>query len=220
MIDIKHLYKYHTSNGRRRATLCDLNFYVEKGELVALVGQSGAGKSTLLNIIGLLDDYDAGSYRLNGLDIKKLSPKRIQSYRTKLIGFVFQKFYLLPWKSVIDNVTLPLYYQGISNKEYIRRAAFMLDRVGLAAYANQKPNMLSVGQQQRVAIARALVTSPVLIVADEPTGSLDPDSANDVMSLFKEMNKMGTTIIVVTHSPEIASQCNTIYTLANGRIEQ
>ena len=220
MIDIKHLYKYHTSNGRRSATLCDLNFYVEKGELVALVGQSGAGKSTLLNIIGLLDDYDAGSYRLNGLDIKKLSPKRILSYRTKLIGFVFQKFYLLPWKSVIDNVTLPLYYQGVSKKEYIRRAAFMLDRVGLAAYANQKPNMLSVGQQQRVAVARALVTSPVLIVADEPTGSLDPDSANDVMSLFKEMNKMGTTIIVVTHSPEIANQCNTIYTLANGRIEQ
>lgn len=220
MIDIKHLYKYHTNNGKRSATLCDLNFHVEKGELVALVGRSGAGKSTLLNIIGLLDDYDSGSYRLNGLDIKKLSLKRIQSYRTKLIGFVFQQFYLLPWKTVLDNVTLPLYYQGVSKREYIKRAAFMLDQVGLASYANQKPNVLSVGQQQRVAIARALVTSPVLIIADEPTGALDHDNANDIMNLFKEMNKIGTTIIVVTHAPEIANQCNSIYTLANGRIEQ
>lgn len=218
MINIKNLYKSYISGNKKHIILQELNFYVEKGDFIALMGQSGTGKSTLLNIIGLLDNYDAGDYYLNDINIKALSKNQINKFRNQLIGFIFQKFYLIPFKTVIDNVALPLYYQGVQKKDYIKRTLNILDKVGLSPYAFHKPTTLSGGQQQKVAIARALITSPPLIIADEPTGSLDHNSANEIMDLLKEMNKNGHTILIVTHSPHIAQQCNCVKKLIGGKI--
>ncbi|TDG95264.1 ABC transporter ATP-binding protein [Cardinium endosymbiont of Culicoides punctatus] len=220
MIQIQNLYKSYQTNGITRKVLDGINFQLEKGDLVALMGQSGAGKSTLLNILGILDDYDAGDYYLNGVHIKNLSIQQASQYRSQLVGFIFQRFHLIPFKTALENVALPLYYQGIENTERRRRAWSILDRVGLADHAHHKPNALSGGQQQRVAIARALVTAPPLILADEPTGALDSSTSYEIMALLKEMNREGNTILIVTHSSQIARQCNSIQEIVDGKIVQ
>ncbi|CCM09979.1 Phosphonate-transporting ATPase [Cardinium endosymbiont cEper1 of Encarsia pergandiella] len=218
MIQIQDLYKCYQNGTVTRNVLNGINFYLEKGDLVALMGQSGAGKSTLLNIIGILDHYDDGDYHLNGVHIKNLSNQEASRYRSELIGFIFQRFHLIPFKTALENVALPLYYQGIERKERYKRAWAMLDRVGLSPHAQNKPNALSGGQQQRVAIARALVTDPPLILADEPTGALDSRTAHEIMALLKEMNREGNTILIVTHSLQVARQCNSIQEIIDGKI--
>ncbi|MGI2262145.1 ABC transporter ATP-binding protein [Candidatus Cardinium hertigii] len=218
MIQIQDLYKCYQNGTVTRNVLNGINFYLEKGDLVALMGQSGAGKSTLLNIIGILDHYDDGDYHLNGVHIKNLSNQQASRYRSELIGFIFQRFHLIPFKTALENVALPLYYQGIERKERYKRAWAMLDRVGLSPHAQNKPNALSGGQQQRVAIARALVTDPPLILADEPTGALDSRTAHEIMALLKEMNREGNTILIVTHSLQVARQCNSIQEIIDGKI--
>lgn len=220
MIQTRDLYKSYQTGNITREVLGGVNFHLEKGDLVALMGQSGAGKSTLLNIIGILDNYDHGDYYLNGVHIKNLSNQQASKYRSQLIGFVFQRFYLIPFKTALENVALPLYYQGVERKERCKRAWAMLDRVGLSSYAYSKPNELSGGQQQRVAIARALVAAPPLILADEPTGALDSSTAHEIMALLKEMNREGNTILIVTHSLQVARQCNSIQEIVDGKIVQ
>lgn len=220
MIQIQHLHKSYRTNNITRKVLDGVNFQLEKGDLVALMGQSGAGKSTLLNIIGILDNYDEGDYYLNGVHVKNLSTQQASTYRSQLIGFIFQRFHLIPFKTALENVALPLYYQGVESQERRKRALAMLDRVGLATHAHHKPHALSGGQQQRVAIARALVTAPPLILADEPTGALDSSTSHEIIALLKEMNREGNTILIVTHSSQVARQCNSIQEIVDGRIVQ
>ena len=218
MIKIEHLYKSYQKGTQPKLVLNDVSFQLEQGEIVALMGQSGAGKSTLLNVIGMLDDYDSGDYYLNDVHIKNMPMHKASKYRSQLIGFIFQQFHLIPFKTAVENVALPLYYQGITHKERNQRALSMLERVGLATHASHKPAQLSGGQQQRVAIARALVTAPPLILADEPTGALDSKTAYEIMALLKEMNREGNTILIVTHSSQVARQCGTIHEIVDGKI--
>lgn len=192
---------------------------IEEGELVAIMGSSGSGKSTLLNVLGLLDDFDEGSYVLNGQNMDGLSEKAAARYRSDFLGFVFQSFNLISYKTALENVALPLYYQGVPRKERQARALSFLTKVGLADWAEHLPNQMSGGQKQRVAIARALIANPSVILADEPTGALDSVTSDEVMALLKEINGEGITIVVVTHENEIANQCDRIIRLKDGRIE-
>ncbi|MDE5555615.1 MAG: ABC transporter ATP-binding protein, partial [Muribaculaceae bacterium] len=178
--------------------LKDINLEIDRGELVAIMGASGSGKSTLLNILGILDNYDSGEYHLDGVLIKNLSENRAAELRNRLIGFVFQSFNLISYKNAVENVALPLFYQGVSRRKRNALAMEQLERMGLADRAHHLPGELSGGQKQRVAIARALITKPSIILADEPTGALDSTTSHDVMNLFRELNAEGMTIIIVT----------------------
>ena len=195
-----------------------LNFNVEEGELVAIMGSSGSGKSTLLNILGMLDNYDEGSYTLGDVLIKKMDETKAAKYRNKFLGFVFQSFNLINYKNALENVVLPLYYQGISRKEREEKALKYLDDVGLKEWANHLPTELSGGQKQRVAIARAMVGEPKVLLADEPTGALDSKTSKEVMDLIQKINKAGKTILVVTHEEDIAQMCSRIVRLKDGVI--
>ena len=195
-----------------------LNFTVEEGELVAIMGSSGSGKSTLLNILGMLDNYDDGSYTLGDVLIKKMDETKAAKYRNKFLGFVFQSFNLINYKNALENVVLPLYYQGVSRKEREEKALKYLDNVGLKDWANHLPAELSGGQKQRVAIARAMVGEPKVLLADEPTGALDSNTSKEVMDLIQKINKAGKTILVVTHEEDIAKMCNRIVRLKDGVI--
>src|SRR4051812_40865151 len=170
------------------------------------MGQSGSGKSTLLNILGILDDYDAGAYRLGDTLIKNLSESKAASYRNKFIGFVFQSFNLLPFKTALENVALPLYYQGVTRRKRNQIAMQYLERVGLRDWADHTPSEMSGGQKQRVAIARSLIGKPRLILADEPTGALDSETSKQIMDLMSEINASGITVLVVTHDPDVAAR--------------
>ena len=192
---------------------------IDAGELVAIMGSSGSGKSTLLNVLGLLDDFDQGSYHLDGMNMKGLSEKQAAKYRSEFLGFVFQSFNLIHYKTAMENVALPLYYQGINRRKRQELALQFLKKVGLEAWSNHLPNQMSGGQKQRVAIARALISNPRVILADEPTGALDSKTSNEVMELLKSINKEGITIVVVTHENEIAAQCHRIIRLRDGQIE-
>ena len=182
----------------------DLN--IERGEFVSIMGASGSGKSTLLNILGILDNYDSGEYWLGGVLIKDLNETRAAEYRNRMIGFIFQSFNLIPFKTAVENVELPLFYQGVGRRKLHQLAMEYLERLGLSQWANHYPNELSGGQRQRVAIARALITKPQIILADEPTGALDSKTSVEVMDLLKELHERdGMTIVVVTHESGVAN---------------
>lgn len=218
MIRIENLHKSYPMGNRSLHVLKGINFTVEEGELVAIMGSSGSGKSTLLNILGMLDNYDVGSYTLGDVLIKKMDETKAAKYRNKFLGFVFQSFNLINYKNALENVVLPLYYQGVSRKEREEKALKYLDDVGLKEWANHLPTELSGGQKQRVAIARAMVGEPKVLLADEPTGALDSNTSKEVMDLIQKINKAGKTILVVTHEEDIAKMCSRIVRLKDGVI--
>jgi putative ABC transport system ATP-binding protein len=195
-----------------------INFSIKEGELVAIMGSSGSGKSTLLNILGMLDEADSGDYTLDGVPIKNLNETKAAKYRNKFLGFVFQSFNLINYKSAMENVALPLYYQRVGRKERQEKALKYLEQVGLKEWANHLPSELSGGQKQRVAIARAMAAEPKVLLADEPTGALDSKTSYEVMDLIQKINDAGNTILIVTHEPDIANMCKRIVHLKDGVI--
>ena len=218
MISIKNLHKSYKMGSNSLHVLKGINFDVNEGELVAIMGSSGSGKSTLLNILGMLDLLDKGSYDLDGVPIKNLDETKAANYRNKFLGFVFQSFNLINYKTALENVTLPLYYQGMNRKERDNLAIEYLDQVGLKDWAAHLPSELSGGQKQRVAIARAMVSQPKVLLADEPTGALDSQTSKEVMALIQEINSKGKTILIVTHEEDIAQMCSRIVRLKDGII--
>lgn len=218
MIELKDLHKSYKMGSNSLHVLKGINFTAEAGELVAIMGSSGSGKSTLLNILGMLDELDGGSYTLDGVPIKDLNETKAAKYRNKFLGFIFQSFNLINYKSALENVALPLYYQKVSRKERQERAMKYLEQVGLKEWAAHLPNELSGGQKQRVAIARAMAAEPKVLLADEPTGALDSTTSYEVMDLIQNINDQGNTILVVTHEDDIAHMCKRIVYLKDGVI--
>ena len=218
MLKIDKLHKSYKMGDSSLHVLKGINLNVNKGEMVAIMGSSGSGKSTLLNIIGTLDELDSGEYTLDGIEIKDLTEKKAAQYRNKFLGFVFQSFNLINFKNALENVALPLYYQGLKRKERQEKAMFHLEKVGLADWATHLPNELSGGQKQRVAIARALAAEPKLLLADEPTGALDSATSHDIMQFLQQLNDEGKTILIVTHEEDISLMCKRIVRLKDGVI--
>ncbi|MDO6471387.1 MULTISPECIES: ABC transporter ATP-binding protein [Maribacter] len=218
MIQIKDLHKSYKMGKNSLHVLKGINFNVEEGELVAIMGSSGSGKSTLLNILGMLDSSDSGEYILDNVPIKDLNETKAARYRNKFLGFVFQSFNLINYKSAAENVALPLYYQKVPRKERQEKALKYLEQVGLKEWAGHLPSELSGGQKQRVAIARALAAEPKVLLADEPTGALDSKTSYEVMDLIQKINDQGNTILIVTHEPDIADMCKRIVHLKDGVI--
>ena len=217
MIQLTNVNKTY-NNGAPLHVLKGINLNIEQGEFVSIMGASGSGKSTLLNILGILDNYDTGDYYLNNVLIKNLSETKAAEYRNRMIGFIFQSFNLISFKDAVENVALPLFYQGVSRKKRNALALEYLDRLGLKEWAHHMPNEMSGGQKQRVAIARAVVTECKLLLADEPTGNLDSVNGIEVMELLSELNRQGTTIIIVTHSQRDAKYAHRVIQLLDGQI--
>ena len=218
MIEIKDLHKSYQMGSNTLHVLKGINFNVEAGELVAIMGSSGSGKSTLLNILGMLDVADTGSYVLDGVPIENMNETNAAQYRNKFLGFVFQSFNLINYKTAQENVALPLYYKRVSRKVRNEKALEYLDQVGLKPWATHLPSELSGGQKQRVAIARAMAAEPKVLLADEPTGALDSKTSYEVMDLIQQINDKGNTILVVTHEPDIAEMCKRVVILKDGVI--
>ncbi|WP_281542347.1 ABC transporter ATP-binding protein [Maribacter aestuarii] len=218
MIEIKDLHKSYKMGSNSLHVLKGINFTVEEGELVAIMGSSGSGKSTLLNILGMLDELDEGSYTLDGVPIKNLNETKAANYRNKFLGFVFQSFNLINYKTAMENVALPLYYQRMPRKQREEKSLKYLEQVGLREWAGHLPSELSGGQKQRVAIARAMAAEPKVLLADEPTGALDSTTSYEVMDLIQKINDQGNTILIVTHEEDIANMCKRIVHLKDGII--
>lgn len=220
MIQIKNLHKSYVMGANSLHVLKGLDLDIEEGEFVSIMGSSGSGKSTLLNILGILDDYDQGSYYLGGRLMQGLNETKAALTRNEMIGFVFQSFNLISFKNAMENVALPLYYQKVSRKKRNMMALEYLDRLGIKEWAHHLPNEMSGGQKQRVAIARALISQPKIILADEPTGALDSTTSFEVMDILKEINDQGKTVILVTHEHDIAAMTKKIIRLKDGVIEE
>jgi len=218
MLKIKQLNKSYPIGKSSLHVLKGIDLSIKHGEMVAIMGSSGSGKSTLLNIIGMLDEADSGDFILDGLPIKNLNEKKSAVYRNKFLGFIFQSFNLINYKNALENVALPLYYQGMKRKERQEKAMYYLEKVGLADWAEHLPRELSGGQNQRVAIARALAAQPKLLLADEPTGALDTKTSYEIMEFLQQLNDEGRTIIIVTHEEDIAKMTKRIVRLRDGII--
>ncbi|MCW0484413.1 ABC transporter ATP-binding protein [Gaoshiqia sediminis] len=220
MIKLNNIHKSYEMGSSKLHVLKGIDLEIEQGEFVSIMGSSGSGKSTLLNILGMLDNYDEGSYHLAGKLIANMSEKKAARLRNEMVGFVFQSFNLISFKNAMENVALPLYYQGVSRKKRNVMAMEYLDKLGLKPWAEHMPNEMSGGQKQRVAIARALISKPKIILADEPTGALDTTTSYEVMEILKEINEIGITVIIVTHEHDIAAMTQKIVRLKDGRIHE
>ena len=218
IIETDNLYKVYDTGVVKVTALKDINLSIQKNEYVAIMGASGSGKSTLMNILGCLDRLSKGKYILDGVDVSLLDDNSLADIRNKKIGFVFQAFNLLPKLTALQNVELPMVYARVPSSERTKKAKDALERVGLSARINHKPNELSGGQKQRVAIARALVNDPAIILADEPTGNLDSKSSEEIMDIFGKLNKEGVTVVMVTHEPDIAAYTKRVVVFKDGQI--
>jgi len=219
MIRVRNLHKSYRMGSNRLHVLKGIDLDVAAGELISIMGASGSGKSTLMNILGLLDRFDEGEYRLDGVSMDGLTETQAARYRSRYIGFVFQSFHLIPFKTAVENVALPLYYQGVSRRERQQVASTYLERVGLADRSEHLPSELSGGQQQRVAIARALVSQPKVILADEPTGALDTATSREVMEVLQTVQAEGVSVVIITHEHDIADMTDRIIHLVDGVID-
>ena len=218
MIQVSHLTKIYKTDGAETLALDNVSFKVKKGEFVAIMGHSGSGKSTLMHVLGALDSPTSGEYFLDGEEIGKLTDDKLAEIRNKMVGFIFQSYNLLPRTTALKNVMLPMLYAGIPKEQREEKATKLLEEVGLSDRINYLSNQLSGGQQQRVAIARALVMNPKILLADEPTGNLASVQGEEIMAIFKKLNKAGNTILMITHEPEIAKYAKRIIHLKDGRI--
>lgn len=220
MIRLDNIHKSYVMGNNSLHVLKGIDLHIEQGDFVSIMGSSGSGKSTLLNILGMLDNYDNGTYYLSGNLISNMSEKKAAKYRNDLVGFVFQSFNLISFKNAMENVALPLYYKGVPRKKRNLIAMEYLEKLGLKDWANHMPNEMSGGQKQRVAIARALISQPKIILADEPTGALDTATSYEVMEILKDINAQGITVIIVTHEHDIAAMTHQIIRLKDGRIHE
>ena len=218
MIEMQDIVKQYTLGGEIIYALDHVSLRVEKGEYVTIIGPSGSGKSTLMNLIGCLDTADSGTYLLNGKPIRKYREKQLAEVRSKQIGFIFQGFNLLPKLSALENVELPMIYQGVRATERKKRAVAALERVGLGGRMKHRSNQLSGGQQQRCAIARAIAVNPSLILADEPTGNLDQKTGREILNIFDELHQAGNTIVLITHDPKVALCGQRMIRIEDGRL--
>jgi len=220
MIKLNNIHKSYVMGSNSLHVLKGIDLQIEHGDFVSIMGSSGSGKSTLLNILGMLDNYDKGTYHLAGTLIENMSEKKAAKYRNDFVGFVFQSFNLISFKNAMENVALPLYYKGVPRKKRNQIAMEYLEKLGLKEWAHHMPNEMSGGQKQRVAIARALISQPKIILADEPTGALDSATSYEVMEILKDVNASGITVIIVTHEHDIAAMTRQIIRLKDGRIDE